>query len=241
VKGYHKTCSRDAIREILDAGVDATAYVLPGSDLAQVKYDHANQQLYQLVFGKPGQFSEGDLKELAGKHDAILANTPTVTTPPSAKAAQAKYATLNDQEKSDFKRWLEAIKAVQDARAKASAAAVAAAEKAEETARLKDREAVQAEMEAKEAQIRAERHRKTADATVDESAKPALEALAQESKKLSDFSAQEAQVAERRAELARIFARSQRLPATAGRISTLPRQTIRLEPLVDPARAQAMK
>jgi hypothetical protein len=241
VKGYHKSCSRDAIREILDAGVSATAYVLPGSDATQVKYDHANQQLYLLVFGSAGQFSESDLKELAGKHDPILAATPAVTAPPSAKAAHAKYQTLDDKGKSDFRRWLETIKAVQDARTKASTAAAKSAEKAEEDAAVATRQAVHAEISANMARAQAEADQRAAKTAANDAAKPALEALAAESATQSRMSTERAREFAHAAEIARTFARAQRAPTTAVRPLTPPRQAIRLEPLVDPARAPAMK
>ncbi len=127
IAAYHKSCSRETILEILDAGVGATAYVLAGQDTTEIAFRQANQELYLAIYGSPGQFSEGDLKTLSDATDKIVGDGKDLAG--LAKSAQARYAALAEKGKSDFKRWLETITSTLKAR---KAATQAAADRAEE-------------------------------------------------------------------------------------------------------------
>jgi len=155
VRAFHKSCSREAIYEILDAGAGATAYKVPALDTKEVEVQHANEKLFAMIFGGAGEFSEDDMKVLSAAAAKILAGEePTLTGLP--KAARTKYSSLGEKERADFRRWLEVLqrhvadqKAGEDAaaaRADAADSQAAAAERVakattDSTTWLKEREA----------------------------------------------------------------------------------------------------
>lgn len=155
VRAFHKSCSREAIYEILDAGAAATAYKVPALDTKEVEVQHANEKLFAMIFGGAGEFSADDMKALSAAAPKILADEePTLTGLP--KAARTKYSSLGEKDRADFRRWLEVLQRhVADqkaderataARAEAAESQAAAAERvakatADSTALLVEREA----------------------------------------------------------------------------------------------------
>lgn len=124
IRAFHKSCSRETIYEILDAGAGATAYVLAGQNTAEIELAHANRQLYSTIFGGGGDFSQADLVELARDADKII-GAAEISQGGVAKAAQTKYRAQDDKGKADFRRWLEVVKS-HVARAQAAEAAAQA-------------------------------------------------------------------------------------------------------------------
>jgi hypothetical protein len=113
---YHKSCSREAIQEILNAGLAVTSYKSVELDTDEIAYNEANQQIYQLMFGAKGQFSEAEMSALTEKKDVIFKLTPTSENL-LIKAAQEKFNAVDQKGKTDFKRWLETAKNYLDAKA----------------------------------------------------------------------------------------------------------------------------
>jgi hypothetical protein len=121
IHAYHKSCSREAIQEILNSGLEATQYKIEEANSDEVIIKEANQQLYRALFGINGEFSITELTLLADGQATIALPMP-VAMNPLVKAAQAKFATLDQKGKSDFNRWLETSKRILDAKTKAAAA-----------------------------------------------------------------------------------------------------------------------
>lgn len=127
MQAYHKSCSRETIQEILNSGLEATEYKLNAPDSDEVMAKDANQQLYLAVFGASGEFSATELTLLAD-NQAVISTPMPIATDPLVKAAQSKFALLEQKGKSDFNRWLETSKRILDAKTKSAAAKVTLAE-----------------------------------------------------------------------------------------------------------------
>lgn len=138
VRAFHKSCSREAIYEILDAGAGATAYKVPALDTKEVEVQHANEKLFAMIFGGAGEFSEDDMKALSAAAAKILADEePTLTGLP--KAARTKYSILGEKDRADFRRWLEVLQRHVEDRKADERATAARAEAAESQAAAAER------------------------------------------------------------------------------------------------------
>jgi hypothetical protein len=138
-QNYHKSCSREAIQEILNVGIAVTSYKAADLDSGEIAYNEANQQIYQLIFGARGQFSDAELMLLVkNPGDEIFKSTPAATNP-LVKTAQEKFNALDQKGKSDFQRWLETAKKYLDAKsANAKAKKVLAETKATDDSKKSD-------------------------------------------------------------------------------------------------------
>lgn len=183
VRAFHKSCSREVIFEILDAGAGATAYVLAGQGTAEIELANANRQLYLVIFGGGGEFSEADLVKLASGADDIIGTTD-IPSAGLAKTAQAKYRTQDEKGKADFRRWLALVKShvarVQDA----AAAEQERAQSSRAQTEAVSNEAQVAEQEARRAGEFEKAARVAADSILDETDKAAALAAAAQFGKL---------------------------------------------------------
>jgi hypothetical protein len=109
-KLYHKTCSREAIQEILNKGVEATAYLPPNFDAQAIAFENANQQLFSSIYKASGQFSDEELSLLAGDTLTVTDKSKKPETLGLISRANDAFQALDPRQQSDFRRWLEIIK-----------------------------------------------------------------------------------------------------------------------------------
>lgn len=205
VRAFHKSCSRETIYEILDTGAGATAYVLAGQNTAEIELAHANRQLYSMIFGGGGDFSQADLAELARDADKIL-GAEEISQGGLAKSAQAKYRAQDDKGKADFRRWLEIVKS-HVVRAQAAAAAAQARAQSSQ---------VQAEAASAEEQLAAQEAQRAGE--VEKAARVAAESMLNETDKAAAMSAA-AKFARLRADYERIAQAAREKARTAAALS----------------------
>lgn len=227
-QNYHKSCSREAIQEILNAGLAITSYKAVEFDGEEIAYLDANQQIYQLIFSAKGQFSDAEMALLVkNPGDEIFKPTPPAKNP-LVKTAQERFNAIDQKGKTDFQRWLETAKKYLDAKsANAKALMVLATTKATEDFK-KSEAAKDASRVATEAASSARQDH--AQAGPDK--RQATETLLKEKEAAKKAAETEALAATKRADISK-----ERLSATAQGLtaySASQKTRIRFEAVVDP-------
>jgi hypothetical protein len=227
-QNYHKSCSREAIQEILNKGISITSYQTTEVNGEEIAYLEANQQIYQLIFSAKGQFSDAEMALLVkNPGDEIFKSTPPAENP-LVKTAQEKFNLIDQKGKSDFKRWLETVKKYLDAKAEnTEASKVLAAAKAAD-----DSKKSEAAKSALVVANQAESSERQNLAQAEPGKREAAEALLKEKEAAKQAAETEALAAAKRAEISK-----KRLSATAQGLtaySASQKTRIRFEAVVDP-------